>query len=117
MKTDTSLCAMYVMEFVDGDLPCYGVDISTCNWKGCSTSARALDLSFSELKGDLSIIGTLKNLEYLEIGENKLTGSIAKISGLKKITDMYVENNQLTGPIASLASLTKLTDLDVSHNR
>ena len=95
-------------------------------WHGVSTDVngrvRRLLLHDNQLTGSIpSSLGSLTNLEYLNLGSNgpnRLTGSIpSSLVSLTNLEDLYLFGNQLTGPIPSfLGSLTNLLSLDLSGN-
>ena len=134
-EIDTSLCPMYV-----DPSKCFGVDVSTCNWAGCTDSAISIDMSYQSLKGSLSTFTSLKNLKYLDaegndltgeasglkvlsglveinLGSNKITGSVTDLAALTTVENLNMEDNKLTGSVAALTALTNIKTLDLSGNQ
>ncbi len=64
-------------------------------------------------------IGTLENLEHLNLASNNLVGEIpATIGAISTLSYIRLSNNLLSGPIpSSINNLTLLTDLFVYDNR
>lgn len=64
-------------------------------------------------------LGSLGNLQVLDLSKNQLTGAIPTALGsLSRLTSLALSNNSLTGNVPSaLGNLTKLTNLDLSTNR
>ena len=86
---------------------------------GSLTNLEVLDLIGNSLTGSLSSsLGSLTNLEWLSLVDNQLTGSIPpSLGSLTNLTGLRLSNNQLTGSIPpSLSSLTNLTGLHLSNN-
>ncbi|XP_047327489.1 LRR receptor-like serine/threonine-protein kinase ERECTA [Impatiens glandulifera] len=119
-----------------------------CVWRGviCDNvtfTIVALNLSSLNLDGEISpAIGSLKNLESIDLRGNRLSGQIPdeigdcsnlknldlscnglygdipfSISKLKQLENLVLKNNQLTGPIPStLSQIPNLKILDLAQN-
>ena len=78
-----------------------------------------INLPSSELTGEIpSKIGSLINLEYLDLYDNNLSGEIpSEIGDLVNLTDLILSLNQLTGHIPSeIGNLSNLTVLNLMVN-
>ena len=87
---------------------------------GSLTNLEVLDLPYNQLTGEIPAeLGDLTNLERLWLSNNQLTGEIpAELGSLTNLTDLYLSNNQLTGEIpAELGSLPNLTILYLHNNQ
>lgn len=65
---------------------------------------------------DLSPIGALTSLEYLDLGSNLVTIDIGPLANLTHLVELYAINNKVTDA-SPLAKLTTLTFLDLTANR
>ena len=89
---------------------------------GSLTNLENLNLYYNQLTGSIpSSLGSLTNLERLVLRDNQLTGSIPpSLGSLTNLERLNLSDNQLTGSIpSSLGSLTNLTNLvlDLSSNQ
>ena len=86
---------------------------------GSLSNLESLDLSFNELTGIPGELGSLSNLETLYLGFNELAGTIpAELGSLSNLETLYLGFNELAGPIpGELGNLSNLKSLDLSSNR
>ena len=92
-------------------------------WEGVTTDddGRVIGLSLSgyRLIGKIPAeLGSLSNLEILDLNKNGLSGEIpAELGSLSNLTELYLGNNELSGEIpAELGSLSNLTELYLNKN-
>ena len=86
---------------------------------GSLANLQLLDLVSNQLTGPIpASLGSLANLQALDLGGNQLTGPIpASLSSLTSLEVLALGGNQLTGPVPSwLGSLTNLEVLYFSGN-
>ena len=93
-------------------------------WKGVTTNndgrVTKLSLNFSDLSGEIPAeLGSLSNLESLDLSGNALSGEIpAWLGSLSNLTHLDLTHTALSGEIpAWLGSLSNLTYLDLGSNR
>ena len=93
------------------------------DWGGVSINSDArvngLYRNGQNLTGSISSsIGSLSDLEVLDMSENSLGGRIpSQIGNLRKLNILELDDNSLTGSIPSqLGNLDALTELDLSNN-
>ena len=87
---------------------------------GSLTNLEGLQLGGNQLTGSIpSSLGSLTNLETLILWENQLTGSIpSSLGSLTNLEGLWLGGNQLTGSIpSSLGSLTNLEQLILWENQ
>ena len=100
------------------------VDRPITNWDGVTVSGlpprvTALILFKRKLTGPIPPeLGTLANLESLQLSDNQLTGSIpSELGALADLASLGLSDNQLTGPIPpELTTLANLESLDLRFN-
>jgi hypothetical protein len=61
-------------------------------------------------------LGTLTNLQFLNLANNKLTNIPTQIGNLKNLEGLYLENNKLTSIPSELGNLTNLVTLNLYNN-
>ncbi|KAL4638521.1 hypothetical protein ACB092_03G152600 [Castanea dentata] len=89
----------------------------TCN---LNNSVTRVDLGNAGLSGPLDPqLGTLANLQYLEVFGNNLTGTIPiAIANLTKLVSLDLYQNQFNGPIPEfLGNLVSLSFLRLNSNK
>ncbi|CAL0314592.1 unnamed protein product [Lupinus luteus] len=98
--------------------------VDPCTWfhVTCDHHNRVtrLDLGHAKLSGHLvPQLGSLQNLEFLELYKNELVGPIPKeLGGLKNLVSLGLYHNNLTGSIpSSLSNLSNLKFLRLNSNR
>ena len=100
-------------------------DLPIRDWHGVTADAdgRVTGLHFwgNRLSGPqaLDLLGSLANLEVLELGRNRLSGQIpASLGGLTELEGLSLSGNQITGPIPpELGGLSSLESLYLRENR
>jgi len=77
-----------------------------------------LDLSHNNLRGDITHISNLQNLNTLDLSSNELDGQIPDSLGkCLQLTSIQMDQNFLTGSIpTTFGNLTTLSMLNLSHN-
>ena len=93
-------------------------------WHGVTTDSDGrvtkLDLYLNQLTGEIPAeLGSLTNLEWLQLAYNQLTGEIpAELGNLANLQTLFLGRNQLTGEIpAELGDLTNLKGLWLHSNQ
>jgi Leucine-rich repeat (LRR) protein len=87
---------------------------------GSLTNLQTLNLVTNQLSGSIpASLGNLTNLQLLYLVQNQLSGSIpASLSGLTNLQVLNLSENQLSGDIpASLGSLANLQYLELFNNQ
>lgn len=87
---------------------------------GSLTNLQSLDLHSNQLTGGIpSSLGNLTNLQYLSLYHNQLSDSIpSSLGNLTNLLTLVININQLSGSIpASLGNISNLNDLDLSYNQ
>ncbi len=87
---------------------------------GSLTNLQVLDVDQNNLSGIIpQSLGGLTNLYFLNLDYNLFSGSIpASLGNLTKLQYLYIDGNQLTGEIpSSLGNLTKLESLGLGVNQ
>ncbi|XP_061953557.1 receptor-like protein EIX1 [Populus nigra] len=87
------------------------------------TALRTLDLSYNQLKGDLSSFGQMCNLNELYLSGNNLTGELSQlfqdthgcVESSLEILDLY--GNQFHGSVPDITRFTSMRELDLSRNQ
>ena len=99
-------------------------DRALSSWEGVTITPTAgvtnLQLANRGFTGTIpAALGSIPNLDFLDLGQNRLTGSIPPEMGdLTNVTILNLSNNQLTGVIPStLGNLTNVTQLAFSNNQ
>uniref|UniRef100_A0A803MSC2 non-specific serine/threonine protein kinase n=1 Tax=Chenopodium quinoa TaxID=63459 RepID=A0A803MSC2_CHEQI len=98
--------------------------VNPCTWfhVTCNpdNSVIRVDLGNAALSGQLvPALGSLKNLQYLELYSNNISGPIpSELGNLTNLVSLDLYLNSFSGPIPeSLGRLSKLRFLDLSNNR
>ncbi|KAL3818729.1 hypothetical protein ACJIZ3_004634 [Penstemon smallii] len=89
----------------------------TCNM---DNSVTRVDLGNGGLSGPLiPQLGSLTNLQYLQVQSNNFTGTIPmELGNLKRMISLGLSQNQLSGSIpSSLGNLRSLRFLDLDNNK
>lgn len=105
-------------------VPGWGINSSDyCSWRGirCFSNqsvVEALDLSHSELRGNVTLISELKALKWLDLSYNNFHGSIPSVFGnLSELEFLDLSSNKFGNSIPSdLGSLRNLISLNLSNN-
>ena len=87
---------------------------------GSLTNLEELDLSENRLSGAIPPeLGNLANLERLSLSGNRLSGAIPpELGSLANLEELYLDNNRLSGAIPpELGNLANLERLSLSGNR
>lgn len=99
-------------------------ELSIEYWEGVTVDATGRVRELSQFHNNLSgpippELGSLSNLERLDLSGNRLTGSIpAELGSLNSLEALSLLGNQLTGSIpAELGDPGNLADLDLSENQ
>ena len=103
----------------------WSADIPMAQWEGITlgsnpTRVTRLHLYAKGLSGTIpSALGSLSNLNWLELSSNQLTGEIpSELGNLSNLRWLILPGNQLTGEIPSeLGSLSNLNTLELSFNQ
>ena len=74
-----------------------------------------LNLSNTQVSGDISNLNTLTDLTYLSLSNTQVSGDISNLNTLTALTELYLYNTQVSGDISNLNTLTALTELYI-HN-
>ena len=74
-----------------------------------------LDISHTQVSGDIGNLNTLTSLTYLNLSNTQVSGNIGDLNTLTALTELYLYNTQVSGNIGDLNTLTALTELYV-HN-
>ncbi|CAN6921475.1 unnamed protein product [Brassica oleracea] len=98
-----------------------------CNWKGITCDPKSgevieLDLSSSNLGGQLHSVSSLQTLSYLttlDLSGNDFSGHIpSSIGDLSNLTFLDLSDNHFSGQIPSaIGNLSHLTNLGLSYNQ
>ena len=102
----------------------WSADVPIVKWEGVAVGGTpqrvvALVVTYTALTGTIpSELGSLTNLEFLDLSGNQLTGEIpVELADLAILRSLELGSNQLTGKIpVELSNLTNLTWLDLSWN-
>ena len=93
-------------------------------WEGVTTDDEGrvtkLEVNGNDLTGEIPAeLGSLTNLEWLQLAYNQLTGEIpAELGNLANLQTLFLGRNQLTGEIpAELGDLTNLKGLWLDSNQ
>ena len=86
---------------------------------GSLTELNLLDLSGNQLRGQIPDVRGLTELTSLDLGDNQLSGTIPDwLGSLTGLDDLSLRDNRLTGPIpAELGHLVALQDLYLDDNQ
>ena len=86
---------------------------------GSLTELNVLDLSGNQLRGQIPDVRGLSILTTLNLGDNQLSGTIPDwLGSLTALQDLSLRDNRLTGPIPEdLSDLLQLRDLYLDDNR
>ena len=79
------------------------------------TSLTYLNVENSQVSGDIGNLNTLTSLTYLNLSNTQVSGNIGDLNTLTALTELYLYNTQVSGNIGDLNTLTALTELYV-HN-
>ena len=85
-----------------------------------SISLEVIDAGYSQIKGHIPMgIGSLKNLNWIELRGNILSGNIpSTIGGLESLQRLHLEDNKIEGFIPEqLCQLKNLGELFLSNNK
>ena len=78
-----------------------------------SNALTSLDLSGSQVTGDIANLKGLTALTTLNLSGSQVTGDIANLKGLTALTSLNLRSTQVTGDITNLKGLTALISLDL----
>ena len=82
-----------------------------------SNALTSLDLSGSQVTGDIANLKGLTALTTLNLSGSQVTGDIANLKGLTALTSLNLRSTQVTGDITNLKGLTALTILDLRSTK
>ena len=82
-----------------------------------STALTFLNLSNTQVSGDIANLKTLTALTSLDLSNTQVSGDIANLKTLTALTSLDLSNTQVSGDIANLKTLTALTFLSLSNNQ
>ena len=74
-----------------------------------SSMLTSLNLSYSNVTGDIANLKNLTSLTSLVLSNNQVTGDIANLKNLTSLTSLVLSNDQVTGDIANLKSTKSLS--------
>ncbi|CAJ1374519.1 unnamed protein product [Effrenium voratum] len=76
-----------------------------------------LDLSDSNVTGDLKVLEKNRQLRDLRLQRTRVTGDLSSLSQARGLQKLYLHRTQVTGDLASLSQATELTHLDLHDTR
>ena len=78
-----------------------------------------LDISHTQVSGDIGNLNTLTSLTYLNLSNTQVSGNIGDLNTLTALTELYVHNTQvpITGDIGKLSTLTNLTKIFCQYSK
>lgn len=79
-----------------------------------STSLISLNLSETQVSGNIANLKNLVALRTLMLTKNKVAGDIANLKSLTSLTALSLYNTHVNGNIADLKNLVALTNLDIA---
>ena len=85
--------------------------------RNLSTYLLILDLSSNSIKGDLSGLGLLRNLEHLDLSKNQITDTLVHLSNLSSLNDLRIGFNNFHGTLDGVSSLVNLTSFTLNDNQ
>ena len=83
------------------------------------TSLTYLNVENSQVSGDIGNLNTLTSLTYLNLSNTQVSGNIGDLNTLTALTELYVHNTQvpITGDIGKLSTLTNLTKIFCQYSK
>ena len=79
------------------------------------TDLTYLDISNTNISGDIANLKNLTALTYLNLGRTNISGDIANLKNLKALTNLNLGRTNISGDIANLKNLTALTNLNLGR--
>lgn len=76
-----------------------------------------LNLSNTDIYGDISSISGLKNLINFRVGNTKVYGDLAAVSNLLKLTVIEVNDSRITGNLSAISNLSELSHVYMYNSR
>jgi hypothetical protein len=81
------------------------------------TKLKTLEMPWAGVESLPSELGSLTNLEVLDLNNNKLTGTIpAAFNNLTKLTKLDLSNNQLVSPIPNILGIPVSANVKINNN-
>ena len=76
-----------------------------------------INVSNTDVYGDISSISGLENLNGFRVGNTKVYGDLAAVSNLLKLTVIDVGNSNISGDLSAISNLSKLAYVYMQNSR